>query len=179
LRLDEDLRKIRKILLDEGAKTWGELRKKTEWSSSVLKNRMDLLISTGEITPAVGERKGRRITVYKLTKEEKSRAEISRYESTQFIERLQNPIYDEKIGKIEDSTASLAYFVEINLSPEFDALGENELNGFRRTVKKRLGKIMDEQFQKVMKDLAVAAKDISKKTGGSCKMAFIQSIDSE
>ena len=109
LRLRDDLQKLRKTFINEGPQTWGDLMKKTGWSPSVLKNRIDLLIKTDELKATIGKRKGRRITIYKLTQEERAGAEIRRYDAIKFIESIKDPTYSSKVS--EDNKVSASIFV--------------------------------------------------------------------
>lgn len=93
MRLKEDLHKLRKLLVEKGPLTWGELKEETKWSPSVLKNRIDLLDERGELSATAGKRKGRRTTIYKSSEEENTRAEIRRYEAIKFIESIEDPTY--------------------------------------------------------------------------------------
>jgi len=109
LRLQEDLQKIRKTLLDKGPQTWGELKGETGWSPSVLKNRIDLLMNRGELSATVGKRKGRRTTIYKLTEKDRAIIEIRRYDAIKFIESIKDPTYSSKAS--DDHKVRVSIFV--------------------------------------------------------------------
>jgi len=108
-RIREDMQKIRQIILKDGPQSWGQLRKKTGLTLSVLKDRIDLMIKRDEIMPNSGIEGGRRKTLYGLKNEEKSNAESGKYEAVNFIESLSNPVY--KIEKTKNKRGSVTAFI--------------------------------------------------------------------
>jgi DNA-binding Lrp family transcriptional regulator len=108
LRLKEDIEKLRQLLKD-GPLSWGELKEKTQWSLSVLKDRIDIMENRGEISTTTGKRNGRRKTLYGLANLERSKAESGKYKAVQFIQSLSNPVYD--VEETDDKKKSVSAFI--------------------------------------------------------------------
>jgi len=108
MRLKEDINKLRGLLL-KGQKSWGELMELTHWSPSVLKNRVDFLIGLGEVVAVLGQRKGRRTSLYTVADGRRSEAERARYYAVNYINKMAKLVHCVKQSK--DKKSSISAFI--------------------------------------------------------------------
>jgi len=148
---------------------YSELKKLVTVSDPTLSDYLRELIKD-KLIESYEDPEDRRIKWYQIRPEKTQQVEATllKHESTQFIENLQNPLYAERKEEIEGSTVGMSFFLE------FDSLN-NEL---RTLVKELLRKLLDEQFSRMGKELALESKEILEKAedSSSYKFAMVQTV---
>ncbi len=100
-----------RLLLKDGKKTWAELLKNVECSSSTLSKILKEMMVSGEIISETNPQ-DRRITWYRLKDKSKAEVEIKRYLAAKFLESMKNPRVKEEIHKIADYKITIGLYVE-------------------------------------------------------------------
>jgi len=94
MKQQERLKKIREFLISNEPEevTWTEISTATKILPKELASDLRKLIEKGEITSRQDTR-DRRKTLYRLRDKSKANSEVERYETTEFILGLKNPLY--------------------------------------------------------------------------------------
>ena len=96
----ERLHEIRDFLIQQEKATWTEISNATRIQPKELSYDLRKLLNNKEITTEQ-DAKDRRKTWYMLSSKKKTEAETKRYETTEFILSLKNPVYIE--SRFEDT----------------------------------------------------------------------------
>jgi DNA-binding MarR family transcriptional regulator len=91
----ERLNKIRECLVQSKRASWTDISNATRIQPKELSYDLKKLLGSREITTE-HDTKDRRKTWYMLTDKKRTKAEIKRYEATEFIFSLKNPLYLEQ-----------------------------------------------------------------------------------
>jgi len=148
---------------------YSELKKLVTVSDPTLSDYLRELLKE-ELIEFYEDPKDRRIKWYKIKPEKNQQVEakILKHESTQFVENLQNPLFAERKEEIEGSTVGVSFFVEL------DSLNDE----LRTDVKDLLRRLLDEQFPRMGRGLALESKEILEKAedSSSYKFAIVQTV---
>jgi len=91
MKENERLKKIRDYLLKHGKATWTDISTATNKQPKELASDLRKLIASKEITTEQ-DRKDRRKTWYMLRDKTKALAEVKRYDASEFLDSLKNPL---------------------------------------------------------------------------------------
>lgn len=111
MKEEDRLKKIRDLLLQWKKANWTKILEETGIQSKELSYDLMKLIRNREITTEQ-DTKDRRITWYMLKDVNKAQAESRRYETTEFIENMKEPISYETKRKIGRYTILISAFGE-------------------------------------------------------------------
>lgn len=129
----KEINLIRKVL-NGGQKTWGELLAETKIPNTNLKRRLDFMINDlHEVGVKIDER-DRRKTLYYLIDRNKSRLETRRFQISEFILNMENPVsaeaesygvvfnmYVQPETKNEDKRLQLKHYIQKLLKEKAEA----------------------------------------------------------
>ncbi|NIO38545.1 hypothetical protein GTO27_12740 [Candidatus Bathyarchaeota archaeon] len=122
MRKEDRLKRIRDVLLQQEKATWTEIHEKTKISTKELSYDLKELLDSKEIT-CEQDTKDRRRTWYMLKDKQRAFMESRRYDTTDFIMSMKEPIFQERQIKKDPYKALISIFGE---APSLDRKKERD-----------------------------------------------------